>query len=88
MNKENNIILGILFMTLAMFCLSVNDVLVKGLSTAYPIWEVIFFRALSGVIISIVLVFFFGWQTLKTKKPLGHSIRAFSSVAYVVFYFF
>ena len=32
MNKENNIILGILFMTLAMFCLSVNDVLVKGLS--------------------------------------------------------
>ena len=88
MNKENNIILGILFMTLAMFCLSVNDVLVKGLSSAYPIWEVIFFRAFSGVIISIVLVVIFGWQTLKTKKPLGHSIRAFSSVACVVFYFF
>ena len=88
MNKENNLVLGILFMTLAMFCLSVNDVLVKGLSSAYPIWEVIFFRALSGVIISIVLVVFFGWQTLKTKKPLGHSIRAFSSVACVVFYFF
>ena len=75
-------------MTLAMFCLSVNDVLVKGLSLAYPIWEVIFFRAFSGVIISIVLVVFFGWQTLKTKKPLGHLIRAFSSVACVVFYFF
>jgi drug/metabolite transporter (DMT)-like permease len=88
MNKENNIILGILFMTLAMFCLSVNDVLVKGLSSAYPIWEVIFFRAFSGVIISVVLIFFFGWQTLKTKKPLGHLIRAFSSVACVVFYFF
>ena len=88
MNKENNIILGILFMTLAMFCLSVNDVLVKGLSSAYPIWEVIFFRALSGFIISVVLVVVFGWQTLKTKKPLGHSIRAFSAVACVVFYFF
>ena len=88
MNKENNIILGILFMTLAMLCLSVNDVLVKGLSSAYPIWEVIFFRALSGVIISLVLVVFFGWQTLKTKKPIGHLIRAFSSVACVVFYFF
>ena len=59
MNKENNIILGILFMTLAMFCLSVNDVLVKGLSSTYPIWEIIFFRALSGVIISFVLIFFF-----------------------------
>ena len=66
MHKENNIILGILFMTLAMLCLSVNDVLVKGLSSAYPIWEIIFFRALSDVIISLALVFFFGWKTLNT----------------------
>ena len=88
MNKENNIILGILFMTLAMLCLSVNDVLVKGLSSSFPIWEVIFFRALSGVIISILLVVFFGIKTLKTKKTFGHLIRAFSSVACVVFYFF
>ncbi len=88
MNKENNIVLGILFMTLAMFCLSVNDVLVKGLSTAYPIWEVIFFRAFSGVIVSIILIFFFGWRTLKTTKPIGHLTRAFSAVGCVVFYFF
>ncbi len=88
MNKGNNIVLGILFMTFAMLCLSVNDVLVKGLSKAYPIWEVIFFRALSGVIISVVLIIFFGWKTLKTEKPLGHLTRAFSAVACVVFYFF
>ena len=88
MHKENNIILGIIFMTLAMFCLSVNDVLVKGLSSTYPIWEVIFFRALRVVIISVVLIFFFGWQKLKTKKPVGHLVRAFSSVGCVVFYFF
>jgi len=88
MNKENNIVSGILFMTFAMLCLSVNDVLVKGLSSAYPIWEVIFFRALSGVIISVFLIIFFGWQPLKTKKPIGHLTRAFSSVACVVFYFF
>ena len=88
MHKENNIILGIIFMTLAMFCLSVNDVLVKGLRSTYPFWEIIFFRALSGVIISVVLIFFFGWQKLKTKKPVGHLVRAFSSVGCVVFYFF
>ena len=70
MNKENNIILGILFMTLAMLCLSVNDVLVKGLSSAYPIWEVIFFRALSGVIISLVLVIFLDGKHLKQKNLL------------------
>ena len=88
MNKENNIVLGILFMTFAMLCLSVNDVLVKGLSKDYPIWEVIFFRALSGLIVSIVLIIFFGWRTLKTAKPLAHLTRAFSAVACVVFYFF
>ena len=88
MNKGNNIVLGIIFMTLAMFCLSVNDVLVKGLSKSYPIWEVIFFRALSGFIISVVLIIFFGWKTLKTEKPFGHLTRAFSAVACVVFYFF
>ena len=88
MNNKNNIVLGILFMTSAMFCLSVNDVLVKGLSSAYPIWEVIFFRAFSGVIISVLLIIFFGWKSLKTKKPLGLLTRAFSSVACVVFYFF
>ena len=65
MNKENNIVLGIIFMTLAMFCLSVNDVLVKGLSTAYPIWEVIFFRAFSGVVVSIILI-------LKPVAPFPH----------------
>jgi len=88
MNKENKIFLGIIFMTLAMFCLSVNDVLVKWQSSSYPIWEVIFFRAFSGVLISCVLILFFGFKNLKTKKPLGHFIRAFSSVACVVFYFF
>ena len=70
MNKGNNIVLGIIFMTLAMFCLSVNDVLVKGLSKAYPIWEVIFFRALSGVIISVVLIIFLGGKHLKQKSLL------------------
>ena len=75
-------------MITGMFCLSVNDVLVKGLSRNFPVWEIIFFRAFSGVLISLALVIRFGWQKLKTKKPIGHFVRAFSSVACVVFYFF
>ena len=75
-------------MIAGMFCLSVNDVLVKGLTRNFPIWEIIFFRAFSGVLISLALVAWFGWKKLKTKKPIGHFIRAFSSVACVVFYFF
>ena len=75
-------------MTLGMFCLSVNDVMVKGLNLVFPVWEVIFFRAFSGMLISIALVLIFGWKTLKTTKPIRHFVRAFSAVGCVIFYFF
>ena len=75
-------------MTLGMFCLSVNDVIVKGLNNFFPVWEVIFFRAFSGIIVSLFLISVFGINTIKTKKPIRHFIRAFSAVGCVVFYFF
>ena len=52
------------------------------------IWEIVFFRALSGVIISFGLIIYFGLEKIKTKKPIRHLVRAFSSVGCVVFYFF
>jgi len=84
----NKNIMGIIFMTLGMFCLSVNDVSVKGLNISFPVWEVIFFRAFSGILVSFGLIFIFGWRSLKTKKPVRHFVRAFSAVGCVVFYFF
>jgi drug/metabolite transporter (DMT)-like permease len=71
-----------------MFCLSVNDVNVKGLNNYFPVWEVIFFRAVSGIIVSLILVGYFGVNKIKTRKPVRHFIRAFSAVGCVVFYFF
>ena len=84
----NKNIMGIIFMTLGMFCLSVNDVVVKGLNTSFPVWEVIFFRAFSGILVSFGLILIFGWKSLKTKKPIRHFIRAFSAVGCVIFYFY
>ena len=84
----NKNIMGIIFMTLGMFCLSVNDVSVKGLNISFPVWEVIFFRSFSGILVSFGLIFIFGWRSLKTKKPIRHFVRAFSAVGCVVFYFF
>lgn len=75
-------------MIAATFSLGTNDILVKGLSFKFPVWEIVFFRALSGTIIGICLVIYFGLTTLKTKKPIGHFIRAFSSVGCVVLFFF
>jgi len=88
MKKINNNLLGIFLMILGMFCLSVNDMTYKNLSFNFPVWEAVFFRAVSGVIISIILVYFSGIKKLKTKKPIRHFIRAFSAVGCVVLYIF
>ncbi len=88
MKKINYNILGIIFMTIGMLCLSINDVIVKGLNSYFPVWEVIFFRAFSGILVSLLLIFIFGIKSIKTKKPIRHFVRAFSAVGCVVFYFF
>ena len=88
MKSKNNNLLGISFMLLSMFCLSINDITYKYLSFHFPVWESIFFRALSGSIIATFLAIYFGFDKLKTKKPVGHAIRALSSSACVVFYIY
>ena len=84
----NRNFLGIIFMTIAMFSLSVNDIIYKNLSFNFPVWEAVFFRALSGTIISLLMVYFSGFKSIKTKKPIRHFVRAFSAVGCVVFYIF
>ena len=86
--KINKNLLGIIFMSIAMFSLSVNDIIYKNLTFSFPVWEAVFFRALSGIIISFILIYFSGIKTLKTKKPIRHFIRAFSAVGCVVLYIF
>ena len=85
---NNQQLIGIFLMIIAMFCLSVNDVNVKWLSRDYPVWEIVFFRAFSGLIISFCLILKFGINSIKTKKPIAHIVRATSAVGCVVFYFF
>tara|TARA_B100000686_G_scaffold304884_1_gene342870 strand:+ start:258 stop:536 length:279 start_codon:yes stop_codon:yes gene_type:complete len=84
---NNQQIIAILFMIIGMFCLSVNDVNVKWLNQKYPVWEVLFFRAFSGIVISLILVLKFGIKTLKTTKPIAHLVRSLSAVVTVVLYF-
>ena len=68
-------------MTLGMFSLSVNDMTYKSLTMNFPVWEAVFFRALSGSIISIFLVYRSGIISIKTKKPVRHFVRASSAAA-------
>ena len=73
----NKNLLGIMFMIIAMFSLSINDIIYKNLSFTFPVWEAVFFRALSGVIISFVLIYFSGFKALKTKKPPFQTVPFF-----------
>ena len=86
--NQNKTFLGIIFMIASVLSLGINDIIVKSLSYNFPVWEIVFFRALSGVIISVFLVIIFGSSSIKTKKPLGHFFRAFSAVICVVLFFF
>ena len=85
MNKN---LLGILLMTLGMLSLSINDIIYKNLTMNFPVWEAVFFRAFSGSIISLYLVYHSGINSIKTKKPVRHLVRAFSAVGCVVLYIF
>jgi len=85
MNKN---LLGIIMMTLGMFSLSINDIIYKNLTMNFPVWEAVFFRAFSGSIISLYLVYHSGINSIKTKKPVRHFVRAFSAVGCVVLYIF
>ena len=85
MNKN---LLGILLMTLGMLSLSINDIIYKNLTMNFPVWEAVFFRAFSGSIISLYLVYHSGINSIKTKKPVRHFVRAFSAVGCVVLYIF
>ena len=84
----NRNLLGISLMTLGMFSLSINDIIYKNLTMNFPVWEAVFFRAFSGSIISLYLVYHSGIRSIKTKKPIRHFVRAFSAVGCVVLYIF
>ncbi len=75
-NAQNRAGPAIAFVLVGMLCISLNDMLIKQLSSGYPLHQIIFFRS------SIALVFSFGflqfeggWRALRTDQPLLHVLR-------------
>jgi S-adenosylmethionine uptake transporter len=59
-----------------MVAISVNDVLIKQLSGAYPLHQMVFTRSAIGIVFSLMLVQWEGgWQILKTRRPGLHILR-------------
>ena len=73
---ENRAGLGILFVVLGMFCISLNDVMIKEFSGDYPLHQIVFARSGIGIMFSLVLVQMEGgWGILKTRRPGLHMLR-------------
>ena len=77
MIRPNTAQFGILFMVTGMFCISLNDMIVKALSGGYPLHQIVFVRTGLGILFSfIILQLEGGIHLLKTSNISLHMLRA------------
>ncbi|MEQ9257862.1 MAG: DMT family transporter [Roseovarius sp.] len=74
--RHSNPTAGIVFIMIALFAISVNDMLIKFLSGGYPLHEIVFVRSAIGICFSLVLVQMEGgFRILRTRTPGLHLLR-------------
>lgn len=72
----NTATLGIIFVLVGVFCISINDMLIKQLSGGYPLHQIVFARSFIGILFSLILVQLEGgWRILYTRRPGIHVVR-------------
>ena len=73
---QNRAGLGIAFILAGVFCISINDLMMKQLSGAYPLHQAVFLRSCIGLPFSLMLVQLEGgWSILRTRQPRLHILR-------------
>ena len=73
---QNNAIIGILFVLVGVFFISINDMLIKQLSGGYPLHQMVFTRSIIGIMFSLIFVQMEGgWRILRTNQPGLHVLR-------------
>jgi S-adenosylmethionine uptake transporter len=79
---ENRSSLAILFILAGILAISLNDMLIKQISGAFPLHEIVFARSALALVLSLVLVRMEGgWRILKTRRPWLHATRGLLIVA-------
>jgi len=68
---------GILLAMFASLCFATNDMLIKLMSSGYPLHELVFFRSAFGLILTMVLIMPLegGYGNIRTKRPWAHVFR-------------
>lgn len=75
-NPTNRAGPAIAFVLFGVLCISLNDMLIKQLSSGYPLHQIVFFRSFIGLIVTFVfLQFEGGLPALRTERPLLHVFR-------------
>jgi S-adenosylmethionine uptake transporter len=68
--------LAIAFVLFGVLCISLNDMLIKQLSSGYPLHQIVFFRSFIGLLVSFIFLYFEGGLTaLRTDQPWLHFLR-------------
>ena len=81
-DRDNRPLLGILCMSVGMFCISINDMAVKTLSGGYPLHEIVLIRSVLGLAITLAIVpFEGGYAALRVGRPGLHAAR----VGFIIF---
>ena len=74
--RQNVAGLGILFVLMGVFSISINDLLIKQLSGGYPLHQIVFVRSGIGILFGLIIVQYEGgWSILRTRHPWLHGLR-------------
>lgn len=73
---QSNATAGIAFIVAGMVAISINDMLIKQLSSGYPLHQMVFLRSSIGILLSFALLQYEGGVSLlKTRHPWLHIVR-------------
>jgi drug/metabolite transporter (DMT)-like permease len=79
---------GIAFMIAGVLCFTVVDATGKHVVSVLPVFVMIFVRQVMVMALSLPMVWHAGgWAALRTKRPLGHLVRAASVVVALLTFF-
>lgn len=74
--RKNIAGLGIFFVLIGVFSISINDLLIKELSGSYPLHQIVFTRSGIGILFSLMIVQYEGGiGILRTTQPWMHALR-------------
>ncbi|MEP1793042.1 DMT family transporter [Parasphingorhabdus sp.] len=79
---------AIAFVVFGVLCISLNDALIKQLSSGYPLHQIVFCRSFVGLLVSFIFLHFEGGlPALRTEQPLLHTFRGLLVVTANMSYF-